>query len=31
MRTATRPNVIFFMVDQMGADWLEAAMGGICS
>ncbi len=24
------PNIIFFMVDQMGAKWLEAAMGGIC-
>ena len=30
MRAATRPNVIFFMVDQMGAKWLEAAMDGIC-
>ena len=27
---ATKPNVIFFMVDQMGAKWLEAAMSGIC-
>ena len=25
-----KPNVIFFMVDQMGAKWLEAAMNGIC-
>jgi len=24
------PNVIFFMVDQMGAKWLEAAMDGAC-
>ena len=25
-----KPNVIFFMVDQVGAKWLEAAMNGIC-
>ena len=25
-----KPNIIFFMVDQMGAKWLEAAMDGIC-
>ena len=25
-----KPNVIFFMVDQMGAKWLEEAMNGIC-
>jgi len=26
----TKPNIIFFMVDQMGAKWLEAGMNGIC-
>lgn len=25
-----RANIIFFMVDQMGAKWLETAMDGIC-
>ena len=25
-----RPNIIFFMVDQLSAKWLEAASGGIC-
>lgn len=30
MNTNGRPNIIFFMVDQMGAKWLEAAMNGIC-
>ncbi len=25
-----KPNIIFFMVDQMGAKWLEAAMDGVC-
>lgn len=27
---SVKPNIIFFMVDQMGAKWLEQAMGGIC-
>ena len=26
----TQPNIIFFMVDQLAAKWLEAAMDGIC-
>ena len=26
-----KPNVIFFMVDQMGAKWLEAIATGLCS
>ncbi len=30
MKTQDKPNVIFFMVDQMGQKWLEAAMNGIC-
>ena len=30
MNAATKPNVIFLKVDQMGAKWLEAAMNGIC-
>jgi len=30
MSASGKPNVIFFMVDQMGAKWLEAAMDGIC-
>ena len=30
MNSNNKPNVIFFMVDQMGAKWLEAAMNGIC-
>ena len=30
MQSQNKPNVIFFMVDQMGAKWLEAAMNGIC-
>ncbi len=25
-----KPDVLFFMVDQMGAKWLDAAMNGIC-
>ena len=25
-----RPNLIFFMVDQLSAKWLEAASGGVC-
>ena len=25
----TQPNIIFFMVDQLAAKWLEAAMDGI--
>ena len=30
MPPQNKPNIIFFMVDQMGAKWLEAAMNGIC-
>lgn len=30
MNVTNKPNVIFFMVDQMGVKWLEAAMNGIC-
>ena len=30
MNSANKPNVIFLMVDQMGAKWLETAMNGIC-
>ena len=30
MNTTSKPNIVFFMVDQMGAKWLEAAMNGIC-
>lgn len=25
------PNIIFFMLDQLSAKWLEAAMGGVCA
>lgn len=28
--TAERPSIVFFMVDQLSARWLEAARGGIC-
>ncbi|MFQ5810720.1 MAG: sulfatase, partial [Armatimonadota bacterium] len=27
---AQRPNIIFFMVDQLSAKWLEAASAGVC-
>ncbi len=30
MSSNSKPNLIFFMVDQMGAKWLEAAMNDIC-
>lgn len=30
MSTQDRPNLIFIMVDEMGAKWLEAARSGIC-
>jgi len=26
----TGPNVVFFMLDQLSAKWLEAASGGVC-
>lgn len=30
VESQTRPNVVFFMVDQLSAKWLEAAQQGIC-
>ena len=31
VNASSRPNIVFFMVDQLSAKWLEAAHRGICS
>lgn len=31
MNTAAKPNVVFIMVDQLSAKWLEAALNGVCA
>lgn len=30
METRVKPNVVFLMVDQLSAKWLEAAESGVC-